>query len=189
MVGMAESATHVTEVRSSLEIDQVRDLLREFVAWHRERHVEDLRLIDAYFDPRVFDAELAGLPGSYARPSGRLLLARLDGEPVGCVALKRIDSSACEMKRMFVRPTSQGQGAGRALAEAVVDEARAAGYATMWLDTSVRQTEAQALYLSLGFEPAAPYYEMTPELAAWLVFLRKDLSASSERAVSARGRA
>ena len=66
-----------------------------------------------------------------------------------------------------------------ALAEAVVDEARAAGYATMWLDTSVRQTEAQALYLSLGFEPAAPYYEMTPELAAWLVFLRKDLSASS----------
>jgi len=141
-----------------------------------ERHVEDLRLIDTYFDQAPYDAELVGLPGAYARPGGRLLLALHDGEPVGCVALKQVDATACEMKRMFVRPRSHGDGVGRALAQALVGKARASGYATMWLDTSVRQTEAQALYRSLGFEPADPYYDLAPDPAAWLVFLRKDLA-------------
>ena len=62
--------------------------MRAFVAWHRERHVEDIALIDRYFDEAEFEAELAGLPGTYASPEGRLFIAYQDGQPAGCVALR-----------------------------------------------------------------------------------------------------
>jgi ribosomal protein S18 acetylase RimI-like enzyme len=172
---MTAPVSSVVEARSPAELDQVRDLIRAFVAWHRQRHVDQLRLIDDYFDPAAIDDELASLPGRYARPSGRLLLAQYGGEPAGCVGLKAIDAQACEMKRMFVSPQFQGLGIGRALAEAIVAEGRDAGYQSMWLDTSVRQTEAQSLYRSMGFETVDPYYEVPPDQADWLVFMRKNL--------------
>ena len=160
---------------STAELDQIRALMRAFVAWHRQRHVEDLHLIDRYFDPAAFDAELSGLPDSYARPAGQLLLARIDDEPAGCVALRPIDATSCEMKRMFVDPLRQGQGVGRALARQIIDDARGAGYTQLWLDTSVRQTEALGLYRSLGFQTVEPYYNLPAELAGWLDFLRLEL--------------
>src|SRR5688500_12869809 len=73
------------------ELDQARDLIRAFNVWHRERHHEDLHLVDSYFDPDAFAAELAELPGQYAPPRGRLLLATYDGHPAGCVALREVD--------------------------------------------------------------------------------------------------
>src|SRR5260221_13781456 len=82
-----------------------------------------------------FDRELAELPGRYAPPSGRLLLAHVDDVIAGCVALREIDDGICEMKRLYVRPRFHGQGVGRRLARAIVDEARAAGYTAMRLDT------------------------------------------------------
>jgi ribosomal protein S18 acetylase RimI-like enzyme len=172
-----DGATVVVEARSFVQLDQVRALVRAFVGWHQERHVGDRHLIDAYVDPDAVEAELAGLPGAYARPQGRLLLALRVGAPVGCVALKRLDEQACEMKRMFVPPRFQGLGVGRALAAAVVAEAREAGYEAIWLDTSVRQVEALGLYRSLGFEEVGPYYDLPPDLARWLVILRKVLRA------------
>jgi GNAT superfamily N-acetyltransferase len=181
-----ERGTVVVEAQSEVQIEQVRQLVRAFVDWHRLRHVDDLRRIDDYFDPDAFEAELAGLPGKYARPAGRLLLALRDGEPAGCVALRRIDSGACEMKRMFVSPRFQGLGVGRALAETVVAEARVQGYATMWLDTSIRQREALGLYRSLGFDVVSPYYELPPDLVAWLVFMRKDLRDAAPPSVAQR---
>ena len=153
------------------ELDQVRALMRSFVAWHRERHREDTHLIDAYFDVAAFDQELASLPGKYAPPHGQLLLATLDGEPAGCVAMREIDSSSCEMKRMFVYTQFHGKGVGHALAEAVIQEARALGYRTMRLDTSLRQEEAQRLYQRMGFKTIEPYYELSADLADWLVFM------------------
>lgn len=173
--------TVVVEATTPGRLDDVRTLVRAFVSWHRERHVEDRALVDAYFDTGALEAELAGLPGAYARPEGRLLLALVDGGAAGCVALKSLGEHDCEMKRMFVLPRFHGLGVGRALAERVVDEARAAGYRSMWLDTSVRQVEALGLYRSLGFEPAEPAHELPPDLAAWLVFLRKDLTRAPSR--------
>ena len=157
------------------QLDDVRALIRAFVAWHRARHQQDLELIDRYFDAAAFEEELATLPGKYAPPHGALLLATLDGAPAGCVALRRIDDTTCEMKRMFVPPAMQGRGIGRALADAVLNEARRLGYRSMVLDTSIRQKEAQALYRGLGFEPTEPYYDMPDDVRDWLVFMRRDL--------------
>ena len=157
------------------QLDSVRSLMRAFVGWHRERHQEDLALINQYFDAKGFEEELATLPGKYAPRKGRLLLATYDGQPAGCVALREIDSQSCEMKRMFVYPELQGKGVGRGLAEAIVREAKAIGYSYMRLDTSFRQVEAQNLYQSLGFKHIDPYYEIPPEFKNWLVFMEFSL--------------
>jgi len=167
--------TEIVQAERSEELDHTRDLMRAFVAWHRERHLEDHELIDGYFDSKGFEDELASLPGKYGPPRGRLLLATYDGEPAGCVALREIDAESCEMKRMFVYPRFQGKKIGRALADAVLEEARAIGYTKMLLDTSFRQTEAQRLYESLGFRRTAPYYDLPKELTDWLVFMELEL--------------
>ena len=173
---MAEDRTvSVYAAASTAELDQARALFRALIAWHRQRHRADQSLIDRYFDTTGFERELAGLPGRYAPPAGRLLLAGSGGIAVGCAALRRIDDQSCEMKRMFVSPAAQGRGAGRALGTELIRAARAEGYTSMYLDTSTRQTEARSLYLSLGFAEVEPYYETPQELRDWLVFMRRDL--------------
>ncbi len=104
-----------------------------------------------------FENELATLPGKYAPPAGRLLLAWQGAEAVGCVALRPIEGGACEMKRLYVRPTVRGRQLGRQLAERICAEARDAGYRRICLDTLPSMTAAVALYTSLGFAPVAPY--------------------------------
>ena len=165
----------VSRATTPAQLDQVRSLIRAFVDWHRQRHREDLELIDRYFDARAFEEELASLPGKYAPPKGRLLLATHDGQPAGCVALREIDADTCEMKRMFVYTQFQGKGVGRALAEAVIQEARSIGYSLMRLDTSVRQIEAQTLYERSGFKRIEPYYELPEDVKNWLVFMEMRL--------------
>lgn len=167
--------TQVRVPESTRDYDQVRALMRAFVAWHRARHHEDLVLIDAYFDENAFEEELASLPGKYTPPKGQLFLATAGTEPAGCVALREIESGICEMKRMFVYPRFHGLGVGRALGRAVIDAARGAGYRAMRLDTSIRQAEAQGLYRRMGFHPIAPYYEVPEELRNWLVFMELPL--------------
>jgi GNAT superfamily N-acetyltransferase len=168
---------HIELAQTGPALDEVRTLMREFLAWHRERHVSDLHLVERYFDAVAFEAELAGLPGPYAPPAGGLLLARWQGGAAGCVALKPLAEGGCEMKRMFVRPALQGHGTGRALATRLLEEARRAGHAWMQLDTSIRQKEAAGLYRSLGFRDVPAPAGLDAPLREWLVFMRLDLRA------------
>lgn len=165
----------IVQPNSPQELDDVRGLMRAFVAWHRDRPAADRELIDRYFDDVEFEAELAGLPGSYAPPRGRLLIAYADDQAAGCVALRDLGDGACEMKRMFVPVRFQGQGVGRALADRIIEQARAAGYRRMRLDTSIRQNEAMRLYEAAGFKRIPPYYDLPDDLRDWLVFYERDI--------------
>jgi putative acetyltransferase len=105
-----------------------------------------------------FDKELAELPGDYALPEGRLLLADCDGLLAACVALHKLDPGTCEMKRLYLRPQFRGRGLGRALAERIIAEARQIGYQRMRLDTvEPVMKDAVAMYRKLGFKEIAPY--------------------------------
>jgi ribosomal protein S18 acetylase RimI-like enzyme len=157
------------------QLDQVRDLMRAFVAWHRKHHLADIALIDRYFDAAEFEQELGTLPGKYTPPTGRLLLAIHAAKPAGCVALRDLGDGICEMKRMFVYTDLHGRGIGRALADRVVTEARDAGYERMRLDTSVGQAAAIGLYKSAGFRLIAPYYSLPDDIKHWLVFMELSL--------------
>ncbi len=104
-----------------------------------------------------FENELTNLPGEYARPSGRLLIAFEGDEAAGCGAFRKLENDICEMKRLFVKPTHQGKAIGSALARALIQDAQAAGYARMRLDTMPTMQKAIALYRSLGFQEITAY--------------------------------
>lgn len=106
-----------------------------------------------------FEGELAGLPGSYAPPRGRLLLAWRSGVPAGCVGLRPLGPDVCEMKRLYVPPGHRGFAIGRTLATSVIGAARDIGYTVMRLDTLPRLEAAIALYRSLGFVEIPAYYD------------------------------
>jgi putative acetyltransferase len=119
-----------------------------------------------------FEKELAGLPGDYAPPRGRLLLAREREELAGCGALRPLADGACEMKRLYVRESFRGRGIGRLLAQTLLAEARAIGYRAMRLDTLPSMAAAIPLYRSLGFREIAPYTGNPVEGA---LFMERDL--------------
>jgi len=105
-----------------------------------------------------FDKELANLPGDYAPPEGRLLLAEFEGQLVGCVALHKLEPRICEMKRLYLRPQFRGKGLGRVLADRIVAVARQIGYKCMRLDTvEPVMKDAVGMYRKLGFKEIAPY--------------------------------
>jgi putative acetyltransferase len=122
-----------------------------------------------------FDEELSSLPGTYAPPRGRLLLACRGNDTAGCVALRPLESDACEMKRLYVRPAHRSGGVGRLLVERVIHEAATAGYRRMRLDTLPTMEAALALYRRLGFREIAPY---TANPVKGAVFLELQLNRS-----------
>ena len=128
------------------------------IAQARELFLEYAESLGFSLGFQSFDQELSGLPGDYAPPDGRLLVAEYRGQLAGCVALHRLESEVCEMKRLYLRPQLRGRGVGRALAETVIAEARAIGYRKMRLDTVAPvMPNAVAMYRQLGFVEIEPY--------------------------------
>ena len=158
----------IISAQSAADIEQARELFREYEAWLE---------VDLCF--QNFEKELAGLPGKYAPPDGRLLLALENQEAAGCVALRKIGEGTCEIKRLFLRPQFRGQGLGRQLAEAIIREAIQIGYERMRLDTlPPKMNDAIGLYRSLGFKEIEPYYNNPVPGAKFMELdLRKGLQA------------
>lgn len=152
-------------------IDAARLLFREYA---------DNIGVDLCF--QNFEAELAGLPGEYAAPTGALLVALLDGQPAGCGALRPLHdvdySNACEMKRLYVPRAFRRFGLGRLIAQQLIDLAMLAGYSTLLLDTLDDMEAARGLYTSLGFHEIPPYY-YNPIPGAH--YLKVDLDAPGTR--------
>jgi GNAT superfamily N-acetyltransferase len=140
-------------------LDSVRQLFREY---------ETSLPFDLSF--QNFEDELKSLPGRYGPPSGRMLLAKHGDAFVGCVALRQIGDGLCEMKRLFVQPALRGQGIGKTLARAIIEEARRIGYKRMRLDTVLEP--AKGLYRSLGFREIPPYQHVPIE---GVVFMELEL--------------
>jgi GNAT superfamily N-acetyltransferase len=132
------------------DLDDVRALLQEYAA-----------SLPMPLDFQGFDLEFAELPGAYAPPRGALLVARSADEIVGCVALRPLEGSICEMKRLYIRPSQRGSGLGRLLVQAVVARARELGYERMRLDTGPWMKAAHALYTEVGFREI-PQYTANP---------------------------
>jgi putative acetyltransferase len=132
--------------------------------WRETRDIftEYAQSLDVDLCFQGFDEELAQLPGDYAPPRGALLLAKVDGTVAGCCALRPLDAAdypnAAEMKRLYVRQAFRGLGLGRQLADAILDQARLAGYSCVLLDTLDDMEAARALYEDLGFQEIPPYY-------------------------------
>jgi len=134
--------TEIVEAVSEEQLEHIRNLFREYQAQL----------------PPSYRTALQSLPGVYAPPRGKLLLATVAGQPVGCVGLRPFPLEAiCEMKHLYVRPTFRGGKVGKALAEQVMTAARALGYSRLRLDTHPPTMQAAlAMYRKVGFQEVRP---------------------------------
>jgi GNAT superfamily N-acetyltransferase len=137
----------IRQAESAADIAHARSLFEEYAAW---------LAVDLCF--QGFADELATLPGAYAPPRGRLLLAGERGAPVGCIALRALHDDIGEVKRLYVKPAARGSGLGEALVQAILRDARAIGYHELKLDTIDWMNDARRLYQRLGFVECSPYY-------------------------------
>ena len=130
---------------------------QEYLGHARNLFTEYSSSLDIDLCFQNFDKELAELPGDYAPPDGRLLLAIHDSQIAGCAALRKISDGMCELKRMYVRPQFRGKGIAKTMARRLIEDARTIGYTRMRLDTLPPMKEAIELYRSLGFKDIEPY--------------------------------
>ena len=137
---------HILQAETGKNLKLVKTIFKEYAA-----------SLDFDLDFQDFREELNSLPGQYASPSGRLLIAMYENKPAGCIALRKLNRGVCEMKRLYVKPQLRGLGIGRALTESIIDEAKRIRYARMRLDTVPSMEKARALYVSLGFKEIRPY--------------------------------
>ena len=138
----------IAPVATAADLADVHDLMREYIAWA-------LTLVASSERPPTFEGveeELAALPGVYAPPAGQLFLARQDGQPAGCIALKPVDAAIGELKRLYVRPSFRGLAIGQQLVAALVQAGRHASYQRLVLDSHKSMTNAHALYRAAGFQ-------------------------------------
>jgi putative acetyltransferase len=164
---------------SSTSVPPVSSVVKGFVLRQAESPAETAQARELFLEYQKalgislcfqsFDQELAGLPGDYAPPSGRLLLGVCDGQLAGCVALHGLGAGICEMKRLYLRPAFRARGLGRKMINGVISEARVIGYQRLRLDTiEPLMKDAVALYRRMGFREIAPYRENPVEGALYM---------------------
>jgi len=164
-------ATTIEQATTAEDLRELRELLEEYMAWTAT--VEG----DAHDAPTFqgWQSEFANLPGPFAPPAGRLLVARVDGRVAGCVAIKPHDAQVCELKRLYVRPDVRGRGVGEQLVQRAVDDARSIGYDRIILDSHISMTSAHAIYRSLGFRVVTAPADFPERFKPVVVFMENEL--------------
>jgi ribosomal protein S18 acetylase RimI-like enzyme len=160
---------------SELQYQQVRELLAELIAWDTFQ-VNQLGLDGQEALTFYYASGEQTLPGAYAPPEGRMLLATEDSRAAGCAAFHRMDSATCEMKHVYVRPDFRAMGIGRQLTKTLVVAAIEAGYSVMRLETTTFMDKAIAMYSSFGFKLCPPYYEIPESFRPITVFMQLNLT-------------
>ncbi|MGJ8546708.1 MAG: GNAT family N-acetyltransferase [Sulfitobacter sp.] len=160
----------IAPATSLADLDAVRDLCwayRDFLSAHAPVEAEITRI---FYPPEKYAQVMTALPDLHARPRGIILLARIDGAPVGCGMSHGLDAARAEIKRLFVTPAARGRSVARQLCTALLDQARSDGYARVLLDTSSGLLAAQNLYARLGFTPRGPYQPVPGDMLPHLRF-------------------
>jgi GNAT superfamily N-acetyltransferase len=161
----------IAQAATAAELERARELLREYTSWA-------FAMFPSGETAPTFmnlEAELAGLPGNYGPPDGRLLLATHDGQPAGCIALRRHDATSGEVKRLYVRPGFRGHRIGEQLVARLLEEARAIDYRRLVLDSHVDMKRAHALYRVVGFRDVPTPGEFPEHLKPHAIFMEMTL--------------
>jgi len=164
----------IIQAETPEQIQRFRELVDEYKAWDIETSGKMGIDVEALLEFGYADGP-DELVAEFGLPNGRLLLASVDGQVVGCAAMRRLSPQIGEIKRVYVRPAFRGRGLGRALIETVIAAARLIGYRRLRLETASFMKDAQALYLSLGFHLTDPYREIPDELKPLWVFMELKL--------------
>jgi len=157
----ADRSIRLLQATTPREWAEARRLVREYAA-----------TLDVDLSFQNFEQELEHFTSEYGAPSGAFILAADAGQCVACIGVRRFAEEVGEIKRLYVTPAARGRGLGRLLVERIIDEAKHLGYRSLLLDTLPFMKEAQALYVSLGFQPTSAY-RFNP--IAGSAFLRLDL--------------
>lgn len=163
----------ISQVESADQIAAAQELIREYISWWAETDLGDFTQTKTF---RNFEDELATLPGVYAPPSGRLLLAAQNKLPAGCVCLKPHDANTAELKRLYVRPAFRGLNVGQQLVDRVIAEARQCGYQKVVLDTHISMKQAHAIYKAAGFHLIDPPQDYPENMKSTILFMECLLS-------------
>ena len=165
----------VVVASSSSDFQDFAVLVRQYLEWCRQRYADDAWFVEAAVGHQSLEAELASLEVKFSPPHGKVLLYKEGGVVGGACAYRVLPDGTCEMKRFFVTDAFRGRGVGRQLCAALIELARAAGFALMRLDTAKRFTEAQAMYAAFGFQICEPHREYPPELLRYIVCMELPL--------------
>lgn len=161
----------IRESFSDTDLALIKLMFRQYFRWITEDNGINLSY-------QGVESEIADLPGEFSPPEGCLLIAEMDDNLVGGVALRPFEPGICEMKRLFVKPEYRSKGVGKALANEIISEAKKKGYKKMLLDTGDFMVAAQKLYSSLGFRIVDQYYDVPAEVLKRTVFMELSLDDS-----------
>ena len=172
---VAEARLTISPAETEADFDAVRELCWEYRAFLLTNGEEARRIVETFYPEAAYAALMSDLSGAHAPPDGRVLVARLGDEPVGCGMFKRIGPDAAEIKRVYLRPSARGLGGGRKMMLALTEAARESGYARIFMDTGKPLQRAIDLYFNLGFRLRGPY-QPVPEIArGHMVFFEMEL--------------
>ena len=166
---MPESGVEIRVVRTRTDAESVCELVWEFFDYLRHEFPEHAENIEKYLEVQNVAVELSELLQRFVPPKGECLLARLDGNPIGTLMLKKVRNDTCEMNRMWVRPEARGLGVGRELINVLCEQAREMGFRFMKLEALDERIPAVPLYHKMGFVTdldRSPYAQRDPRIVA-----------------------